>query len=166
MCWNNGYKKKKFEQFEKKQMAEYRRAGISEEDIKEIYKFDYDLFCRERIFVDRTQPMVIDDYFDSEARNPLCKNFLDDFSVQMVPFERSRYGWIEQIENQLLYEALIALTDVQKEILTLIYIYGYSESYIATQILKVSISAVHYRLSVIYKKIEIYFLKKEDCTNE
>lgn len=165
MYWNNGYKKKKFEQFEEKQAAEYRRAGMSEEDIKEMYKFDYDLFRRERIFVARTQPLVNEDECDSETRNALYKNFMDGFSVQMIPFEHHRYGWIEQVENQTLYEALIDLSDEQKEILTLIHIYGYSELYVANTILNIPKSTLHNRLMRVYKKIALRFLKEEGCTN-
>ena len=165
MTWNNGYKRKQFEQFEEKQAAEYRRAGMSEEAIREMYLFDCDLYRRERIFVGRTQPLINEDECDCETRNALCKNFLDAFSVQMIPFEDQRYGWIEQIENQTLYEALVDLEDEQKELLTLIYIYGYRKNYIARNILHIPATTLSDHLSKIYEKISLSFLEKEDNIN-
>ena len=159
MSWNNAYMKNKFEQFEKKQASEYRKAGMSEEVINKMYLFDYDLFCRERTFVRHTKSWFADDHFDEEINDDLCNNFLNVFSVQMLLFESNRYGWIEQIENQIMYDVLVSLTNEQKEILTLIYIYGFTETYIAKQVLQVSVSAVHYKLSAIYKKIALSFIE-------
>ena len=37
MSWNNGYKRKKFEQEQKAQAKEYRKCGMNEEQIQAMY---------------------------------------------------------------------------------------------------------------------------------
>ena len=40
MKWNNGYERKRFEANQKKLAEEYRKAGMTEEQIKAMYEFD------------------------------------------------------------------------------------------------------------------------------
>ena len=44
MSWNNAYEKRKFEEKQKKQAEKYRALGMTEEQIKEMYEFDYAQF--------------------------------------------------------------------------------------------------------------------------
>ncbi len=50
MSWNNAYEKRKFEEKQKKQAEKYRALGMTEEQIKEMYEFDYAQFKSERRF--------------------------------------------------------------------------------------------------------------------
>ena len=154
MTWNNGYKRKQFEQNEEKLAAQYREAGMSEDAIKSMYEFDLELYRKERNFINHTQPLYGNEEIVDENSNFPYENF-----------DSSRHGWIEQVKNELLYEALFRLTFDEKELLTLIYIDGYSESNIAKCILKISVPAVHYRISTIYKKISAFCYKEEECVN-
>ena len=44
MAWNNGLERKKFEAEQAKLTAEYRAAGMSEEQIQKMYEFDLGVF--------------------------------------------------------------------------------------------------------------------------
>ena len=44
MTWNNGLERMKFEAAQVKLAAEYRAAGISEEQIRQMYEFNLEVF--------------------------------------------------------------------------------------------------------------------------
>ena len=50
MAWNNGYERKKFESEQKRLAEEYRAAGMTEEQIEEMYQFDLTEFRSRRRF--------------------------------------------------------------------------------------------------------------------
>ena len=56
MAWNNGLERKKFEAEQAKLAAEYRAAGMNEEQIQQMYEFDLDVFHGNRSYAEHTQP--------------------------------------------------------------------------------------------------------------
>lgn len=57
MGFNYGLKKRKFTEEWKKLYREYKAAGMSEEDIQDIYAFDLNVFRKNRTEFQRTQPL-------------------------------------------------------------------------------------------------------------
>lgn len=49
MSWNNGYKRKKFEQEQKAQAKEYRKCGMNEEQIQAMYLQDLQEYRNNRV---------------------------------------------------------------------------------------------------------------------
>ena len=52
MAWNNGLERKRFESEQAKLAAEYRAAGMSEEQIQQMYVFDLSAFNSTRRFAE------------------------------------------------------------------------------------------------------------------
>lgn len=57
MGLNYGLEKRKFTEEWKKLYREYKAAGMSEEDIQDIYAFDLNVFRKNRTEFQRTQPL-------------------------------------------------------------------------------------------------------------
>ena len=103
MSWNNAYEKRKFEEKQKKQAEKYRALGMTEEQIKEIYEFDYAQFKSERRFHMHTQsfePYKFDDDEDDNEKLSIVEKFQDVLATtQDDSTEKSRYWWIEEIDD-------------------------------------------------------------------
>ena len=153
MSWNNGYERKKFEKRMKAQEKQYRKIGVSEETIAEIYKYDLSEFRSERIY--RTHTQYINEFDDkSDNTNPLYKSFIDSMSVTTDMYSEIRLGWIENINNDILYEAICDLNKDDKELLTYLYIEGYTVQVVAKDIFNISDRAVNKKLSDVYRSEE------------
>lgn len=55
MEWNNGKERKKFEKQQARLREEYRKAGMTEEQIKAMYEYDLSVFRKNRIEAIHTQ---------------------------------------------------------------------------------------------------------------
>ncbi len=84
--------------------------------------------------------------------------FADNLNNELLDeaLSNSEFGWIEAIENQTLYAAVISLSDEQKRLLTLLYREQLLQTEIA-QILNINQSRVSRRLDTILKKIKKFF---------
>jgi DNA-directed RNA polymerase specialized sigma subunit len=154
MNWNNAYEKRKFEEKQKKQAEKYRALGMTEEQIKEMYEFDYAQFKSERRFHMHTQSFEPDKFDDDEDDNEklsIVEKFQDVLATtQDDSTDKSRYWWIEEIDNPVFTKALKKLSQEQIELLSLIVADGYGQAEMAG-ILNVSQSAISQRLATIKK---------------
>ena len=154
MSWNNAYEKRKFEEKQKKQAEKYRALGMTEEQIKEMYEFDYAQFKSERRFRMHTQsfePNKFDTIEDDNEKLSIVEKFQDVLATtQDDSTDKSRYWWIEEIDNPVLAKALKKLSQDQIELLSLIVADGYGQAEMAG-ILNVSQSAISQRLATIKK---------------
>ena len=154
MSWNNAYEKRKFEEKQKKQAEKYRALGMTEEQIKEMYEFDYAQFKSERRFQMHTQSFEPDKFDADEDDNEklsIVEKFQDVLATtQDDSADKSRYWWIEEIDNPVFTKALKKLSQEQIELLSLIVADGYGQAEMAG-ILNVSQSAISQRLATIKK---------------
>ena len=105
MGFNYGLEKRKFTEEWKKLYREYKAAGMSEEDIQDIYAFDLNVFRKNRTEFQRTQPLSESSCDDGteqdESMSALLKKFssalsvCDKYSFQSDP----RFAWIDEMEN-------------------------------------------------------------------
>ena len=105
MGFNYGLEKRKFTEEWKKLYSEYKAAGMSEEDIQDIYAFDLNVFRKNRTECQRTQPLSessCDDGIEQgESMSALLKKFssalsvCDKYSFQSDP----RFAWVDEMEN-------------------------------------------------------------------
>ena len=127
---------------------------MTEEQIKEMYEFDYAQFKSERRFRMHTQSFEPDKFDDDEDDNEklsIVEKFQDVLATtQDDSTDKSRYWWIEEIGNPVFTKALKKLSQEQIELLSLIVADGYGQAEMAG-ILNVSQSAISQRLATIKK---------------
>lgn len=135
MSWNNAYERKKFEARQKKQAEEYRALGMTEEQIKEMYEFDLEQFKSNRRYYSHTQSFIPDDFDESEDDDEKLSIFDKFKDVLTTSIEdsgnKSRYWWIEEIDNPNLVKKIKALPQDDIELITLLAFDGYSKTEIA-----------------------------------
>ena len=137
MGFNYGLEKRKFTKEWKKLYSEYKAAGMSEEDIQDIYAFDLNVFRKNRTEFQRTQPLseisCDDGTEQGESMSALLKKFssalsvCDKYSFQSNP----RFAWVDEMENDELYRKIISLPKRDMDLLTLIAFEGYSQREVA-----------------------------------
>ena len=154
MSWNDGYERRKFEARQKKQAEEYRALGMTEEQIQAMYEFDLEQYKSDRRYHTHTQQLTTSDFDEGEAddsESTLLQKFFGELTETIEnSSEKSRYWWIEQIDNPNLVSAIKKLSREQIEVLTLIVVDGYGQAEIE-EVMKVSQSAISQRLATIKK---------------
>ena len=165
MSWNNGYERRKFEQAQKAQAKEYRKCGMNEEQIQAMYLQDLQEYRNNRIYAIHIQSIEELDSDGEESRNALHKKFLLSMTCTMDMSECSRYGWIDAMENMALYGAISKLTPDQKELLTLLYRDGYTQTEVAA-LLHSNLLAINKRVSRLQNRIRNLVAKNGGLGND
>lgn len=109
MSYNHGLEEKEFKERWQKTAEEYLKAGMTEEQIAEIYEFDREVLNSDRRFRERTVRL-----FDNSNSRTLT--VYDDYLAD------NRYGWIYGIEDMEVYSQIMALPEIRREAFTM-YIY-------------------------------------------
>lgn len=123
MSYNHGLEEKKFKEQWQKIAEEYRKAGMTEEQISAIYEFDREVFNSDRRYREKTVEL-----FDNENSRALM--IYDDYSAN------NRYGWINEIEDMKVYSQIISLPGIWRKAFTM-YIYdGYTQKEISSILLR------------------------------
>ena len=159
MSWNNAYEKRKFEEKQKKQAEKYRALGMTEEQIKEMYEFDYAQFKSERRHRMHTQQFTSSDFDEGEeddSESTLFDKFFDELTCTIeTSGDKSRYWWIEEIDDSETVKKIRSLSERDLEILTLMVIDELTHEEIA-KIMGVcvrTIERVNARFKNLFKKI-------------
>ena len=127
MEFNNGRERKQFESKWAKLRREYRNAGMSEEDIQDLYLLDLDEFKSSRSIAMWEQPLEDDMGEGSDCS--LLRKSISQLSTNDAYFaEADRFSWMEQISDEALYTKLQSLSEEDKELLTLSAFDGYSQT--------------------------------------
>ena len=151
---NYGHEYRKFAREQKEQREFFRSAGMSEEALAEIEAYDKEEFLRTLAYKRNTQPLEALNAFgkDDESNSPLFEKFSYELTVTIDTYKPySRYGWIEEIETPELYAAVVALSSIDKEILTLYAFEGHTQDEIETM-LGITQQAISKRINK-FKKI-------------
>ena len=165
MSWNNGYERQKFEQAQKAQTKEYRKCGMNEEQIQAMYLQDLQEYRNNRIYAIHIQSIEELESDGEESRNALHKKFLLSMTCTMDMSECGRYGWIDAMENVALYGAISELTPDQKELLTLLYRDGYTQTEVAA-LLHSNLLAINKRVSRLQNRIRNLVAKNGGLGND
>ena len=121
MAWNNGLERKRFDEEQAIHAAEYRAVGMTEEQIEQMHQFDLKVFNSTRRFFEHNQ-QIPDSIFgtDDEGLCPLNDKFLEAMSVTIEQSQaKSRYWWIEEIDDPELAKQIKALGKEDIELITL-----------------------------------------------
>lgn len=85
MSWNDGYERKKFNARIKKEIIEYKAAGMTEEQIAAIVRLDEDQYRSERRYHMHTQEFCESDFDDDDGgdngKSPLYKKYMEQLTV-------------------------------------------------------------------------------------
>ena len=165
MSWNNGYERRKFEQVQKAQAKEYRKCGMNEEQMQAMYLQDLQEYRNNRIYAIHIQSVEELESDGEESRNALHKKFLLSMTCTMDMSECGRYGWIDAMENTALYGAISKLTTDQKELLTLLYCDGYTQTEVAA-LLHSNLLAINKRVSRLQNRIRNLVAKNGGLGND
>ena len=159
MSWNNGYETKKFEARQKKQAEEYRALGMTEDQIQAMYEFDLEQFKSERRHRMHTQSLQVEEFEENDADesdNTLLNEFFDELTRTIeTSGDKSRYWWVEEIDDPETVKKIKSLSERDLEILTLMVIDELTHEEIA-KIMGVcvrTIERVNARFKNLFKKI-------------
>ncbi len=132
MEWNNGKERALFHKEQAELRKQYLAAGMTEEQIQALHAFDREWYKSRRREAVHTQRLDIQTSEDEDINkdNPLYKKFFEKLAVEDNHADYSRYGWIDELENEELAKAVNALSDADKEILTM-WIEGFHQNEIA-----------------------------------
>ena len=126
MYWNNGNAIRKLAAEEQRMAEEYRAAGMTEEQIAEIAAFDREALRSDRRFYRHTQALC-------PALGPLEHVPEPAYGEADIPLS-ARMDWLQEIEDQVLLQALRELRPDMLEILTLYVFEGFSQAEIARKL--------------------------------
>lgn len=149
MSWNNALERKKFERRWSKDEKAYREAGMTEEQFLSIRELEEEQYRSNRRYQMHTVKFEVNEFDEDdsdESDNALLYKNLEAFSVEMPPItDNSRFGWIQEIENEELARQLLSLSETDKEILTLLAFEERSQKEIA-EIMGIPYRTVKYRI--------------------
>ena len=149
MSWNNALERKKFERRWSQEEKAYREAGMTEEQILSIRELEEEQYRSNRRYQMHTVEFEVNEFDEDdsdESDNALLYKNLEAFSVEMPPItDNSRFGWIQEIENEELARQLLSLSETDKEILTLLAFEERSQKEIA-EIMGIPYRTVKYRI--------------------
>ena len=157
MSFNYGLEKKKFETAWAKLRRDYLAAGMSEDAIQKMYEYDWNNFKSRRSYENHEQ--LISGFQDeteslNEEESPLFLRNLDAFSVTDHYALEDRFAWLECITYPPLKEKLDTLDDIDKELLSLIFVDEFTHKE-AAQKMGISIQGFLKRYKKIKKNLEL-----------
>ena len=151
MEWHDGTERRRFEREQAELRKQYLATGMTEEQIQALYAHDREWYKSRRREAVHTQRLDIQTSEDEDINkdNPLYKKFFEKLAVEDNHADYSRYGWIDELENEELAKAVNALSDTDKELLTML-INGFTQSEIGAE-MGVSQQSVSKRIKKIQK---------------
>lgn len=156
MAVNFAHEYKKFEEQQARLRKEYMAAGMSDEQICIMYKFDKAQLARDLAYKRRTQSLFTEsDDFESETQSALLDKFMDVLSYTMEPDTSKPLWWLEEISDPSFLKAVKKLSSEQIELLDMYVFDSLSQTDIARR-LGVNQSSVSRQLNKI-KEILIDF---------
>ena len=126
----------------------YQAEGMSAEAIRELYQYDWAVFCRQRSFENRTQPLP------EEPASVLYQKFAQLTTGMTDTDLRGRYDWIESLDDEELAGRLKKLSEDDRELLTQIVMDGLTKAEVA-RLRRVTRQSINDKIQRIKK-----FLKK------
>lgn len=160
MKFNYGLERRKFEKHWDELRKAYKTAGMNEEDIQEMYGYDWEDFKRYRIYCMHNQSLQgagalscnVEKELESDITIPAkyIEAYSETFDIEDFA---ERYGWLDELENEPLHKALRELKEDDIELLTLWAIEGWTEKEIAEK-RKISKSAISQKITRIRKLLK------------
>lgn len=155
MRYNNYYVTKKFEEEWKILERLYAEAGMSQQSINEMKKFDWDVKKKERVYYSHNRPLpnfMINGTECDEAKVEMIDRYIDEIAYEADSFVDGEM-WIEHFECEVLYSAMEKLSCQERRILRMICLEGYYQKDVAEE-LGISQQAISKKLKKIKRKVK------------
>lgn len=136
MGFNYSREKLIFDREWEKLRGQYKKAGMNDESIQELYDFDWSWFRMRRNYENRVQAMPEEeiDEQNAETRSNLFQRFTSLYTSFDEIELSGRYAWIDTISDDALSRKLRDLSEDELELLTLLAIEGYTQREIARKV--------------------------------
>ena len=145
-----------------KQREEYKKQGMTDAQIEEIEKKDWEIYRSDRCYYSHTQPLEFeDDNFDKEDCTPLCKFFSEELCDYIHPDYSNPHWWIDEIEDEHILRQIKKLNLEEIEVLTLVVFEGLQRKE-AALVLGISVDSVDRKFRK-YRDIFSMQSKDGDC---
>lgn len=152
MGFNYGREKRRFDKEWEQLRKEYAAAGMEEADIARMKEFDWEWFCSRRTYENHNQ--TLPDEEDIEAGKTLLFQKFPELSADFEQQEfTDRYAWLQDIEDEKLYQRLCRLGEKDLELLTLITMERYTQAEVA-KLWGCSRSAITQKVKKIQKYLQ------------
>ena len=160
MGFNYSLERAKFDATWERLRKQYSELGMSEKAINEMYEFDLKEFRKSRTNArhEKSYDGLITAWGDtcSGDTNPLVDEYFSTFTYEdCYSLQNRRFAWMDLITNIGLYEKVLALSEKDKEFLTLLIIDGYSKVEIA-KLWGINPAAISVRFKKIKKKLSMF----------
>ena len=120
MEFNYGLERKRFDSEWNKLRTQYRKAGMDECAIEDMYAFDLEIFNDNRVIAQHEQPFTSDLTGDNDDKSTLFEKFMDQLSYyDSYSIAPQRYAWLDHIGNERLCRQLSKFRPEDIELLTL-----------------------------------------------
>lgn len=160
MGWNNGLERKRFEARQKKQAEEYRKLGMTEEQIRAMYEFDLEQLKSDRRYNMHTQELTSSEFddFEEDDDDDSKSALLKKYTAQMTSKLEAMTGddakwWLDKVEDERVVHEYRKLCEKDKAILKMTFVEGMSQKEIADK-LHCSQPSISQKLVTIYKKLK------------
>ena len=124
--YNHGLAEKQFKADWKRQKAEYRKAGMSETAIAQMFEYEREVFKSERRYLEHYDDAEFlweessDDSNEEAKKAKMREKYIDVISVSMSETEdESSIAWVKEIEREDLFKVISSLNKEELELLTL-----------------------------------------------
>ena len=135
MEFNVAKERLKFFAEQDKLAKEYRKAGMTEEQIKVMFDYDYEAFKKERVFCEHNIPIVLKGFGGKDTQmdeSDMVYLNMEKFMAKTDTYDPAdKYGWVEKVQDAKLYEALKNFSEKEIELMALYFIEGYTLQEIA-----------------------------------
>ena len=125
MNWHNGKEWNAFWRRSIRQAEEYRTLGMTEEQIRELYRFDLEVFRSDRRFYRHTE--TLESYYDDESWEETL-NRLFPGAILVDPEEPEEEDWLEAVEDPALRRWLGELSPGARVLLTMLAFRDYTQA--------------------------------------
>ena len=157
MEFNVAKERLKFFEEQDRLAREYRKAGMTEEQIKVMFDYDYEAFKKERVFCEHNIPIVLKGFGGKDTQmdeSDLVYLNMEKFMAKTDTYDPAdKYGWVEKVQDAKLYEALKNFSEKEIELMALYFIEGYTLQEIA-EIRGNSKQAVSKKIEKLKKKLK------------
>lgn len=108
---NFAYARKKFSEAQQKLRKEYKAAGMTDEQILEMYEYDLHQFNRDLAYQRHTQRLGIleEPDMEEEGHNPLLHKFIDALTVYQQPTEDAKFSGATWIPPNALFRIITTI---------------------------------------------------------
>ena len=158
MGWNNGNETICFEKKQKKQAEEYRKLGMTEEQIQTMYEFDMEQYHIERREMMHTQPILpfdFDENEDDEEKLSLYRKYLEQFSTTIESdVNEDNWNWKDDISNPAVLKAIKKLKPKEQAVLRI-----WAEGELTQEEIATMFQINQSTVSRVIKKFKTNFLK-------